>query len=272
MQDQGVIEKIQDLTHLDWNERRSSSGTSGMLLKARSGAGASMLYYKLSCFDDYRGVYGHECVNEIIASRLMDILGVEHLSYRLIHARVQIHGKEYETWLNSSKNFRQTNESKQAFDQFYSLNKEGSESPWEFVMRMGWQEQIEQMMLVDFLIANRDRHGANIEVLRSASGELRLAPLFDNGLSFVFSCYGDEARAAAFNPLEDVAANNFIGSRSLQFNIEHFDVRPKVSTLTEDARDVLLSGLEDALSPVILEAIWSMIWERCQWYAHFCNR
>lgn len=38
-------------------------------------------YYKLSNYDAFRGVIGHESVNEIIVDRLLTLLGVEHLSY-----------------------------------------------------------------------------------------------------------------------------------------------------------------------------------------------
>lgn len=269
---QDVTKTVQDLTHLEWSERRSSSGTGGMLLKARNGEGSTLSYYKLSCFDDYRGIYGHECINEIIASRLMDILGIEHLHYRLVHATIQIHGKHYETWLNSSKNFRKTGEQKQAFDQFYSLNKNGSESPWDFTMRMGWHNQIEQMMLVDFLIANRDRHGANMEVLKDKQGTLCLAPLFDNGLSFVFSTFGNLQQAKKFDPLSDVPANNYIGSHSLQYNIENFDIRPQVKPLEEANKERLLFDLDKAANPELLNIIWEMLWKRWQWYENFCNR
>ncbi len=45
------------------------------------------------------------------------------------------------------------------------------------------------MLVVDFVILNRDRHGANIEVLRNSRDKtLRLAPLFDHGLSLLFNC------------------------------------------------------------------------------------
>ena len=47
-------------------------------------------YCKLSDYDEIKGVVGHECVNEIIVDRLLEILGVEHLNYRLIHADVYI--------------------------------------------------------------------------------------------------------------------------------------------------------------------------------------
>lgn len=49
------------------------------------------------------------------------------------------------------------------------------------------------MLAVDFLILNRDRHGANIEVLRNARARtLRIAPLFDHGLSLLYSCLSEE--------------------------------------------------------------------------------
>ena len=41
-------------------------------------------------------------------------------------------------------------------------------------------------ILTAYLILNRDRHGANIEVLRNSRKKtVRLAPLFDHGLSLL---------------------------------------------------------------------------------------
>ena len=46
---------------------------------------------------------------------------------------------------------------------------------------------------IDFLILNRDRHGANMEVLRSRSEKsYRLAPLFDQGLSLFCSIHEEK--------------------------------------------------------------------------------
>ena len=86
MASRDIVRAIQDLTGLDWNERASSSGTAGTYLKARTGSGSRLIYYKLP---RYNGVVidGYECVNELLASRLMDALGIEHLAYRLIHAK-----------------------------------------------------------------------------------------------------------------------------------------------------------------------------------------
>ena len=266
-----IVYKLQDLRALDWVESVNTSGIGGMFLKARTGAGSAATYFKLSCYDEYRGIYGHECVNELIACRLMGILGIEHVQYRLIHALVRIGGKEHETWLSKSASFRRDGEKKQAFDLFYSLGRQEEESPYDFASRMGWDERIQQMMLVDYLIANRDRHGANIEVLRGKDG-VRMAPLFDNGLSLIFSCYGDEKRAAAFDHMADVNANNFIGSHSLEENLRLFDVHPQVNQLLETDRARLMRGLDNILPQVHLDKIWKMIWERWQHYEGLCNR
>lgn len=49
---------------------------------------------------------GHECINEIIVDRLLTLLGVEHLSYELIHADIEVEGKIYNTFLCASEDFK----------------------------------------------------------------------------------------------------------------------------------------------------------------------
>lgn len=255
-----MTKQLQDLRGVSWARRANTSGTSGVFLKARVGGPGKEVYYKLSCYDSYRGIYGHECVNELVAARLMDLLGVEHAPVKLVHGLVDVDSVEHETWLIASHSFRKPGEKKQALDLFYDLNKEASETPMEFCERYKWLPRIKQMMLVDYLIANRDRHGANIEVLYGKDG-FRLAPLFDNGCSFVFSCYGDEERMRAFDPLEDVLANNYLGTRSLEENLR-FVNGVQVNPLKEEHRERLIGGLDGIVSQVHQEVIWNIIWSR----------
>ena len=173
-----IVSQKQDLTALSWAKARQSSGTTGSFLKSYDDLSGRKTYYKLSDYDVVNGIVGHECVNEIVVDRLLEILGVEHLSYQLIHADVRVGGKVYETWLNASEDFRAPGESKVALDTFFELEREDGESPLDFCTRMGWRQQAWQAIAVDYLILNRDRHGANLEVLRNPRARtLRLAPL-----------------------------------------------------------------------------------------------
>lgn len=259
-----VVRTLQDYRAIKWSERASSSGTAGTYLKARVGERTRARYLKLS---RYTGVEidGSECVNEIVASRLMRLLGVEHLEYRLIHALVSVDGAEFETWLNSSKNFRRRGEQKIGLGTYFGLYRREDEDPFAFCVRLGWEERIAQMMLVDYLIANRDRHASNIEVIIVPTGETRLAPVFDNGMSLLAPYGADLERIAAFDPLADVATTNFVGARSLEENVRAHPWRP-ARPLCETDRAYLLAGLEAAAPAVLLDKIWEIIWKRWCWY------
>ena len=266
--------KLQDLTHLDWSESVVSSATGGSFLKARSGEGAEATYYKLSCYDETNGIYGHECVNEIIASRLMDVLFIPHVAYRLVHARIHVDGREHQTWLAESRSFRKRGESKMSLSHFYGLNRLEGEGRLQFCERFGWMPGVKLAMLVDYLIANRDRHGANLEVIKTRDGSIRLAPLFDNGVSLCFSSYRAELLRAV-DPLQDITANNFLGSRSLEENLlKHVPANLPIGRLREAHKSNLVGGLAPALDHAVEgvdgrevgEFLWSMIWKRWCWY------
>lgn len=63
-----LIKDLTDMTHLDWAERKFSPGTPGCFLKAYEEKQGIKIYYKLSNYDSYRGIFGHECVNELIVT------------------------------------------------------------------------------------------------------------------------------------------------------------------------------------------------------------
>ena len=75
------------------------------------------------------------------------------------------------------------------------------------------------MIIIDYFIMNRDRHGANIEVLYNAkTKEYRLAPLFDHGLSLLSPSYLS-ADIKAYDIFTNKRVNSYIGSSSLEENI-----------------------------------------------------
>lgn len=268
-----IVNEKQDLTYLNWSKIRNSSGTAGSFLKAYSELNGAKIYYKLSNFDSIRGVTGHESVNELIVDRLLTILGIDHLHYQLIHADIIIDGKVQETYVCASENFRKTGEDKQAIDVCYESERLEGEMPLDFCLRMGWGDYIWQMLAVDFLILNRDRHGANIEVLRSKKKKtIRLAPLFDHGLSLLCRCETEDA-IDKFDVMADHPVQCFVGSRSAEDNLKLIpsEQMPKLNPLKESDKAILMEGLNGIISQKLQNKIWDMIWKRWCCYENFCN-
>ena len=266
-----IIFKLQDYRYLEWNDRtRTSQGTPGSFLKTYVGTGINRTYYKLSN-SDYRGIIGHESVNELIASRLLDVLGINHVSYRLIHALVNIDDNEYETWMCSSKNFRKNSQEKMAFDAYFELMRQGKEMPIDFCKKRGWDEQIYKMMVFDYLICNRDRHGANIELIQNEDGTIQLAPLFDHGVSLLFSCYDNEEMASEYDVMKDRMCNNYFFTRSLEENLNYIPKDIKLNSLSQDDYGYIMRGIDEILPSVYGKKIWEMITKRWQRYEEIQN-
>ena len=259
-----VIHELRDMTYLSWAKVRNSSGTAGSFLKAYEDTAEGRMYYKLSNYDPFHGIVGHECVNEIIVDRLLTVLGIDHLSYDLIHAGIIVDDHPLETWLCVSRDFKRRGESKTALDTFYQTERLPGESPLEFCIRCGWEKTVYEMLAVDYLILNRDRHGANMEVLRNRyQNTIRLAPLFDHGLSLLSRCE-DEAAMEREDVLADKPVQSFVGSRSAWENLSLIphEKWPEINPLKEEDKVFILDGLEPALGRKWLERIWEMIWGR----------
>lgn len=269
-----IIHEKQDLTYLSWSLIRSSSGTAGSFLKATDDLQQPKIYYKLSNYDGINGIVGHECINEIIVDRLLNILEIEHLHYDLIHADIDVDGKEMETYLCASKDFKAHGEHKVALNAYYQAEKLDGETPLQFCTRNGWSDFIYKMLVVDFLILNRDRHGANIEVLRNARKKsLRLAPIFDHGLSLLFNCHTEE-EINQFDVMKDRAVQCFVGSRSAQQNLM---LTPKdeilaLNPLQHTHKAYLLEGLDGIIPQSLQNKIWDMIWQRWEYYENLCSQ
>lgn len=129
-------------------------------------------------------------------------------------------------------------------------------------------DTVNGVIAIDYLILNRDRHGANIEILRNPRiHSVRIAPFFDHGLSLLYSCMSDEA-AEKFDIMEDKRCQNFIGGYSCFQNLELIKGEGDVfsNKLKESDRGIIFEGLETLLSDVFMDKIWNMIYERYQVY------
>ncbi|MCR5251879.1 MAG: hypothetical protein K6E50_14865 [Lachnospiraceae bacterium] len=259
-----IVKELQDMRYLNWTKSRKSSGTAGSFLKAYDDSGAVKKYYKLSDYDPVRGIIGHECVNEIIVQRLLCFLSIDHLSYRLIHALITVDERETETYLCESEDYKQKGESKIAFEDYYAMERKAGQSPLDFCIERGWEKLIYQMLIVDYLVLNRDRHGANIEVLRDAKKKsVHLAPLFDHGLSLVCRCH-DSKDLKKFDVMEDRRVQSFIGSGSTLENLRMVPKKMlhKLPDLKEKDIEALFADLDGILRKEYRDKIREMILRR----------
>ena len=227
-------------------------------------------YYKLSSYDPISGITGMESINELIVSRLLNILGVVHLQYQLLHADVLIDDRIYDTYLCSSLDFKEKGDRKITLVDEYDLEKRPGESILEFSDRMGWADRFYQMIVVDFLIINRDRHGANIELIKHKNHDMIPAPLFDHGLSLIYSCHSEQ-EVEVFDAMADLPVQSFVGSRSLFHNLELIpnDRLPVFRRLDQRDQDYIFNDLEDCLPASYKAKIWEIIWKRWEYYEAF---
>lgn len=236
-----------DLTYLTWTLSRNSSGTAGSFLKSYEQSGGMKYYYKLSNFDTVRGIYGHECLNEIVAQNIAAALKIPHLEYDLLPAEVKIDGRHYQTWLTRSADFKRDGEHKLAFETYYEMTRLTGEEVWTFILRNQLERYFYDIFVLDYLICNRDRHGANIEVLEK-KGAYRMAPVFDNGLSLLFSCYDDGEAMESFDRRKDGPVNNFVGAMSLTENLRKVPRELVEEVLNADLSEaVIFKGMENVM-------------------------
>ena len=89
----------------------------------------------------------------------------------------------------------------------------------------------------------------------------------------MFSCYQNE-EIRKFDVLEDRPVQSFIGSRSLEYNLQFLpkDRRIFEGALQEADRNRLLGDLDAVLPKEHLDKIWEMIWGRWKRYVQICNQ
>jgi predicted ATP-grasp superfamily ATP-dependent carboligase len=217
----------------------------------------------MSAYNVAQGVYGHEAVNELLAYRIAAELSIPVPETKLIKALVCIDNTEFETYIAVSESFKSECETRMSYENFYKSVRLKNESAMSVAIRFGWEATVQQMVLFDFLIFNRDRHGANLEVLEN-NGIRRLSPLFDNGLSLAVSCHTD-AELDAFDVTADNMVNNFIGSRSLYENIKDIPASAIICRPRSDFYNRLFSGLNDVLSAKHRDVIWELFSKRWEY-------
>ncbi len=132
--------------------------------------------------------FRQEPFNEAIASALCDTLGIPHVEYQLIF----ISGQPYSVCPDFAS---EAVEFIPAHDILLQYPRRKNESTLSQLLRAcdalgipNVRPAISEMIILDYLIANEDRHTNNFGFLRNSETLewLGMAPLFDNGSSFGF--------------------------------------------------------------------------------------
>ena len=255
---------VRDLSSIDLSLSPGNTGTDGTYLKCRIVENGIPCYYKFSLFDEYRGFYGYESFNEVIAYRLGRILGLNVLKQSLVTAKVRVKGVEYTTVGCMSRSYKRKSENRMTIGEFYIRYRLSGESPLATLTRLNYSWFTDILFLFDYLIISRDRHDSNIEVLTDGTN-WRFAPLYDNGVSLLApinlglekDVFRDHVNR--FNPLADVVVNNFIGSKSLQKNLENIKNPVRVNRLTKEDKSRLFYEMNSHLPRFYKDKIWEII-------------
>ena len=214
---------VEDLTLLKFGY--NNKAIQGSLPKAYN----QHTFYKMSYISGNE-VVGHESLNECIANVLCQQFGFDYVSYNLHYAKTLVNKNEYVSFIVSApdyeldgekcitlENWLRTNTDLKSDDR-YEVFQELQKAPVHVL------ESIYHMCVIDYVIINRDRHGANIELL-CTNNNLRLAPIFDCGSSFVAPLQNDVEKVKAFDPLKERPCNNYVGSPFLEEAIKYWGNR-----------------------------------------------
>ena len=96
-----------DRTDLDWLISDRLPGLGGSFLKSQEIVDDKMIYYKMSRYNNVRGITGHESINEIICMNIADQLGFNTLRCELLHCNVVVNGKLMKTFITKFSDYRQ---------------------------------------------------------------------------------------------------------------------------------------------------------------------
>lgn len=84
-------------------------------------------------------------------------------------------------------------------------------SKYDYLMDTGLIKNIQDMLFLDYIVHNRDRHGANVEVLCSREG-VRLSPIYDCGSSLLAPLQYNTERILQYDLLSNGPVNNYLVS------------------------------------------------------------
>lgn len=177
----GLVAFFGNTSSLGGNIRTPEFTTHGMLGKAWRQLNGKIFLYKKGTNGFANS--GKEPYSEVIASHIANYIGLDHVSYELTKWRGEL--------CTSCELFTNINEGFLKMEDFMYVNFEGPKS-WEYsdvikVKEIDIVQGINDMIVFDFIIENKDRHYSNFGIIfdTNTGKLLRFAPIFDNGFSLL---------------------------------------------------------------------------------------
>lgn len=135
---------------------------------------------------DYQSYFGIEPIIECIVYDLGKALGMEMAKEELGVATIIYRDKEVTTIINISEDFRMTDTEMVELQDYNRLvSKEEQVTTVDSLIQLCGEDKVLNMMLLDLIILNEDRHNRNIAILFN-QGIPSLTPIYDNGYSLLY--------------------------------------------------------------------------------------
>lgn len=177
----GIVSFFGNTSSLGGKMKTPELTTQGMLRKAWRIIDNNIYLYKANTHG-YANA-GNEMYSEIVAYQIADILGLNHIKYEMVKwndvdcVRSKLFTSEEFGYLTMTE---------------YLTRELGSKIKWRYndickVIPNECMSQLNDLMVFDFIIENKDRHFSNFGFLvNNDTGEIKgLAPIFDNGYSLL---------------------------------------------------------------------------------------
>ena len=200
--------------------------------------------YLLKCSSSEKN---REPLSEVIASEILGRLGIKHCNYTFMKIRNHVCSKCY--------NFTDENLSfvpmcdvvlanKIRRDEIYTSTQLFNQLKISCKMDDEFVNDLKNILIVDYLIDNGDRHFRNFGVLiDNRTGEVKsLAPIFDNGMSLLYNM--------SISDLENVDLHNYTFGKSMLNFMSKFEAVSDVLTIKD--RD-FIENLKSTIDSLELE-------------------
>lgn len=177
----GIVSFFGNTSSLGGKIKTPELTTQGMLRKAWRIIDNNIYLYKANTHG-YANA-GNEMYSEIVAYQIAYILGLKHVKYEMVKwnyiecVRSKLFTSEESGYLTMTE---------------YLTRELGSKTKWRYndickIIPKECISQLNDLMVFDFIIENKDRHFSNFGFLvNNDTGEIKgLAPIFDNGYSLL---------------------------------------------------------------------------------------